>query len=498
MLCPRCDQHRPAKVKGLCDRCYLRAYRQRTARCRECGLNRQGLVRGLCRACHAASPDILKRTLRSLETSGFGWAGPMALRFKRHAVHNGYAACSAVPFVRLFARQVIESRQANPQAFAEHFAAKHRAEVLEGKRHVGQGRALMHFLEDSKLLSREDWTDVSAVGQTRTLIAKAPAPLRLDLERYHAHLEDERRYRAQTHESPRQRASERDLFAQLTCCARWLDTNGLTSWQELTPDRLRAVVRERNPRMPPRLVGGYVWTLRRFLEHLREERRIFKNPLAMMRSPPIANLNQKFAKEAERQRVVELLANSKTAPAARAVGALVVLHGLRGQELARLQRGDYQPRTRQLRLRLRGLILEVDPVTHDAMEAYLSVRPHARRNPAFFVTRRSQKTGQPATNGFFGGHLKRLGINHGYAFRKTLIRDVVRSENPLVAAKLFGLSREQIERYLSLIAPEKLLQFQRNRAVGAPTDVLDGGKDADQPSLPLRRRAPGRWQPFVL
>jgi hypothetical protein len=83
-------------------------------------------------------------------------------------------------------------------------------------------------------------------------------------------------------------------------------------------------------------------------------------------------------------------------------------------------------------------------------------RASAPERAGFFVSNRSEKTGAPATNGFFLPILRKLGVRRPAAHRRSLILDALRKEGPFVTARLFGISRDQIGKHALLLAPERL------------------------------------------
>jgi site-specific recombinase XerC len=330
-----------------------------------------------------------------------------------------------------------------------------------GGRHVGQPRAVIHFLEETGLADREDWDDLACIGQTRSLLATVPAALKPDLEAFQSHLDDERQYRNTTGERCRQRQTDQGYFVMLVFYARWLDAHAFTSWQQLTPERFRAAAETHGPAMPLHTAIHHVYLLKHFMAFLHEEHRIFRNPLAALRRPAIPMMREKLVTATELHRVVQLIADTSLDPLPRAIGALVAMHGLATAELIALRVGDYNARTRRLTVRRRRLSIPIDPVTHEALVAYLAKRYDTRHNPFLFVTRRTWKDGRPATDGFFASQFHRLGIRGGaQAFRRTLLREVLLSENSVVAQRLFAISRGQIDRHSCQLGAEKFWQYQ--------------------------------------
>lgn len=458
--CSICGTGPSVYARGLCRPCYLRSYHRVIRACAACGARGSGHRSGLCRPCFYDSPLALAPSLRRLEAAGYKWACRLVQRFRRHAAGHGYCGTIAVSYSRILARQISDSPARNVRAFAAWVAKTHADMLLGGAKHVGQPRAVVHFLEDAKLISREDWDDLALEGRTRSLLAGAPAAFRPDLEAFQASLDDERQYRRATGEPSRQRGTEHALFVVLVSYARWLDSRGLTSWQQLTPDRFRVAVRNYGPATPRGTVIDHIGRLKRLFAFLHEERRIFRNPLAPLRRPGKPEMRGRLIAAPELRSVVRVISDTRIDPLPRFIGALVALHGLTTAEIVALRVGDYEPRTRRMRLQRRGITLPLDPVTHAALAEYLGTRHEARDNPFLFVTNRTRKDGRPATDGFVGHQLNRLGIRRPYAFRMTLLRDVLLRENSVVAQRLFGMSRRQIDRHLCRVGAEKLWQFQ--------------------------------------
>ncbi len=52
ILCKVCNKQEEHKAKGMCKKCYKKAYRQPTVVCKHCGKTREHKAFGLCGPCH--------------------------------------------------------------------------------------------------------------------------------------------------------------------------------------------------------------------------------------------------------------------------------------------------------------------------------------------------------------------------------------------------------------------------------------------------------------
>lgn len=460
IVCAACGVESDHVARGLCNRCYLRARGPRRGICGRCGRQVRHPHRGLCHACYFASRLPLKLTFSRLEAAGQHWARGFLRRLHAHARRHGYSGFAACKLARAVATTILAAGVTDARAFAAYVVRTRRDKLGRGDRQGASQRALLRFLADARLVRREPWEDLAISGRTRRLITSAPAALRTDLERYLAFLDEERRYRRATGEPVRSRGRDHRIFLVLVRWARWCDAAGLDSWQQLTPERFRALARAHGLAGKPRVVGDHLDELRRLLAFLKSERRLFSNPLASVLVPPKPRLREHVVSPEELRRWLDVLGNPQTDASVRAVGLLVVLHGLTLGELAALHLGDFKPRARLLHLTRRRLTLPVDPLTHDALVAYLRVRPSAPGNSYLFVTTKTEKSGRPASQCFFQERLRRLAIPRSLAPRHALIRDVLAREEPVVAARLFGLSTTHVHRYLCLLGGEKLLRVR--------------------------------------
>jgi len=461
-LCLECPARRPAKILGLCNVCYLRAYRRRVGPCSKCSRPaRDRATRGLCRPCYVESSVWLESSYRRLAKAEVPWARRLVQQFRAQARRQGFASATIKPLVLKLVREILRAGSSDPRAFAARFVASHKETVLAGEHDSGFPRTLIRFFEQKRLVAREDWGDLDAAGKMNAVLLPIPAQLRVGLDLFRRHFDEERRYRSATGEPSRSYASERSIFLILAVYASWLQANGLTSWQQLTPERFRTALRARGDNRPLSQIAADVHTLRSFLAFLVAERQLFRNPLTALRPPKVPRLLRPTADDEEIDAALQRIADPNADVTARAIAALVVLHGLTFGELGRLLVGDYQRRTRTLRLTRRRLWLSLDPITHDALVTYLMIRRAAPKQHALFVTVRTQKSGSRATSTFFAQQLQLLGIRTGgFAFRKRLLLDALRREDSLVAARLFGMSKDQIDRYFCLVAAEKLRAFQ--------------------------------------
>jgi integrase len=120
----------------------------------------------------------------------------------------------------------------------------------------------------------------------------------------------------------------------------------------------------------------------------------------------------------------------------RAIAALVVLHGLSPKEVGDLRVRDYGRRKRVLRVARRSLVLDLDPVTAEAIDAYVRARPVSALNSFLFVSHRTRLGDEPVSNGFVRARLRPLGID-SRATRQRLMRMLAVDDGTVIAARYF-------------------------------------------------------------
>jgi integrase len=293
--------------------------------------------------------------------------------------------------------------------------------------------------------------DLLHKGKTTAAIGRLDGDLRAHLELYRQHLESVRRYRRTTGESGRSRRAEWFLFAYyLVPFGRHLSSGGLSSWQQLTPERFREAVTAWGSKPSTRRL--YLSSLKTFLEFLRSERRLFRNPLATLNLPALAPLAG--ARPQEPGRAIALIGDEAVRPTVRAIVALIALHGLAPAEISALRLSDFRPRGRVVVLRKRGRQIQLDPLTFAAVMAYVDERPATPGNTHLFVTDRSAKSGRA---GHFVSLLRELGFSPR-SLRIGQIQATLAHENAVIVARLFDLSLQQIYRHSRLLGLRQLEQ----------------------------------------
>lgn len=361
-----------------------------------------------------------------------GYSGPTASQHVRHAA----IACAAAACT-------------DRVSFAQSLVRDLRNTSLQGIRPEATAKVLVRYVVHARLARDEAFEELLLQGRISSAIAKLPSSLQAELERYRQHLAVERAYRRRTREAVRSLRTEWVLLAYtLVPFGTHLAAEGLDSWQQLTPDLFRGAVGRW--RLTPSTRIAYLSAVKRFLNFLVADKRIFRNPLSGVRLPRIAPLSG--ARPQDARPALHLIASAETRPTVRAVVALVVLHGLTPSEAAALRLDDFRARSRSIVLRGKRSTIALDPLTYDALTAYVAVRPAAPANNFLFVSDRSAKSGRSA---HFVSLLRELGIA-ARAVRHGQIQTLLERENAAVAAKVFGMSLAQIHKHQRLLGAQKL------------------------------------------
>jgi site-specific recombinase XerC len=384
-------------------------------------------------------------------------------RFFDHLRREGFGAASRYELVRQSVGFVIAGGAIATRAAAvARIEEEYRGLLQSAKRPTRWHKAFIRFLTHHRLVRPTPWHEVAQDGRTDTLIASAPAAFRGELEAFRRDLVAERSYRAANRERRRSLVSEHAGFLALVRCARWLDEHGALGWQQMTAERLRAFTRDCG-RGSSRFYAEKLALLRRFFAVLVGGKRLFRNPLAGVRgSLPIFPIEHATADE-ERAVWLARLQDAEAPAVTRAVGLLIVLHGLWPAEVSDLRLGDLRVRTRSLWLRRSRTSVPLDPITAAALDAYLAERKRTR-NSHFFVSEYSWRLDRPVSNSFIRDRLLQVGVPGAIIARQSLIRDVLDRENPVVAARVLRLSIQRIHVYLRLFGKDKALQPRFVRA----------------------------------
>jgi site-specific recombinase XerC len=373
------------------------------------------------------------------------WALSLLRRFHADARHNGYSGDAAYDKARALMHLVLHASDAtNTATFSDTFVETVRAKLRNRRRASNVDKDLLRFLTRRRLVGRFDWDGLRVVGRMEALLAELPDQLRADLNLYRSHLDDERRYRKSTGERCRLLRTQTYVVTYgLVPFARFLAAEGHTSWQELTPDRMRTAFHRLGG--DPRHLANALAPLKRFFSFLASGRRMFRNPLrAMQATSTTAPLYWPLPDLAF---LLKTVADAQADPILRVVAALVGFHGLRSADVGALRVVDFKRRARELVLRRRRRSIALDPLTFEALVAYLRVRRPAKSNPHLVVSLYSQKSGAAVQ---LGPYLKRLGLS-GLGARQALLHQALERESPIIAATLFDLSIGQINRHLRLV-----------------------------------------------
>ena len=321
-------------------------------------------------------------------------------------------------------------------------------EFLTTRGHLrGVDARLARFLIDNRLSHGADLSVSGYRGLAVSRIDTAPEPFRKGIELVRQAMIDERSYRMRTGERIVSERRIYDVTNQLVGWAIWMDAEGSVSWQQLTPTAFRKRVRELG--IPPGgcSIPSHLGVLQAVLRELFARRLIFFNPLSGFRLPYPKDVLQRPLDDGAIGEWLRLFADDETDPVLRLGGLLVTLHGMSQAELRVLKLRDFDRRRRTLRLVGRGLTLELDPLSFDAIACYLRVRPKATRNEHLLVSARSRMTLGAVSSGFLDRRFHGIGLQTR-AVKQHLIRQLATEDGALVAARYFGTRIEQVRAHL--------------------------------------------------
>jgi len=446
VVCACCGRAARHAALGLCERCYRRALGPRQGICDGCGAERPNLQHGLCHACFYATELPLLASRSALDERGQPWAGDLAVRFHRALRRWGYSGFQAARYSSELGRRLVAGQPDSRAAFCIAEAERLHLHLATQGPLRGLDARLARFLVQARLTGNVNLSVSGFRGLAVAVIAAAPEALRPELALMHEALLSERDYRRRTGEhAPSERSIYR-VVADLDGWARWMAGQHLTSWQQLTPERFRQRMTELGVVGNNGVVRGHIGLLRQFLRELKARRRIFSNPLAGLRAPREPDVRQRPLEDGEFAEWIRRFSDADADPVLRLAGLLAVLHGLSQSEICALQLRDLDRRQRTLRLVRRGLTIQLDPLTLDAVAAYLAVRPDPTGNRHLLVTTHTRLGLAPASCGFIDARFTAAGLKTR-PVRQHLIRQLVAEDGSLVAARYFGLSVDQVSRH---------------------------------------------------
>ena len=447
VVCAGCGRTARHAAMGLCERCYRQVQGPRRGTCEACGADRPNLQHGLCHACFYATELPLLASRSTLGERGQPWAGDLLVRFHRALVRWGYSGFQAARYSTELGRRLVANEPGSRAAFCTDEAQRLNLHLATQGPLRGLDARLARFLVEARLAGGVDLSVSGFRGRAVAIIAAAPEALRPELALMHEALLGERDYRRRTGEhAPSERSIHR-VVAELAGWAGWMAGQGLTSWQQLTPDRFRQRMADLGVVGDNGVVRGHLGLLRQLLRELKARRRIFSNPLAGLRAPRAPDVRQRPLEDGELAEWIRRFSDVGTDPVLRLAGLLAVLHGLSQSELCAVQLRDLDRRQRTLRLVRRGLTIQLDPLTLDAVAAYLAVRPEPTGNRHLFVTTHTRLGLTPASSGFIDARFRSVGLQTR-ALRQHLIRELVAEDGSLIAARYFGMSVEQVSRHM--------------------------------------------------
>lgn len=445
ILCPTCNQVRRAGALGRCEACYRKFKTRLLADCSACGRIVEYRRRGMCLECFHRSPLALQ-VLKDRLVDCQGWASRLLGRFARYLTARGYEPQSAERAMRAFTVELAANADASQSEFCGALGRRLEAHLQTRGRLRAIDLRFAEFLRDKNLARGMQLSADGNVGRTIFLANSAPEAIRADIRFWCEILFDEVAYRKRTGEPS---TSPLKIFHRVRTVAQWgqwLDERGLT-WQQLTPERFRSRLETLRRYRSPGVVKAHLHELNAFMDTLKAHRKLFSNPLRRMRYPRTPGLIDRPFRDGDLTRCLRRLNSPDECPTTRVIGLLAVLHGLRPTEIAALKKAEVDMSRRTLRLVGRGLCLELDPVTLDALSAYVATRPSGR-NRHLIVTSKTRLSLRAASSGFVGSHLAELGIRARQA-RQRFIQQMVISESSLVVSRLFRLSPTSVSKHMS-------------------------------------------------
>ena len=210
------------------------------------------------------------------------------------------------------------------------------------------------------------------------------------IERFGAHLQNERRLSAHTHEN-----YQRELAALVN----WCDRQGLEDWSALDEQHLRLfAARSHAGGLAPRSVQRRVSAIRSFVRFLQRERVIERNPALEVRAPKSERVLPDVVDVDQMNRLLDIRGDDPLTVRDRAIMELFYSSGLRLAELVGLDLASLDLHDRTVRVTGKGKKMRIVPVGRhacDALHAWLAVRGNwaSADQLAVFVGKNGRRVG---------------------------------------------------------------------------------------------------------
>lgn len=275
---------------------------------------------------------------------------------------------------------------------------------------------------------------------------------KLWLQRFEAHLRDERRLSALTVEN---------YLRDLRSIAAYCDDQGIGSWKQLSAAQVRGWAAQLHRRgLSGRSIQRSLSALRSFCRHLIDQRVLQHNPATDVRAPKSPRRLPHSLDADHLQSLLDAPAGDWLSQRDLAVMELMYSSGLRLAELVRLDLTDVDLRTAEARVLGKGSKTRIVPVGRKALEAlraWLPVRAQhcAAAQQALFVNRRGGRLSARGVQQRLRNHALKTGFGarlHPHALRHSFATHVLESSGDLRAVQeLLGhanLSTTQIYTHL--------------------------------------------------
>lgn len=445
VVCSMCSMLRLVGAHGLCNRCYLRG-RVTSRTCTRCSNRVIRLTRTMCWRCFINTDEPWKRAQKRLIEAGLSWASRTSAQFVSYLRRRSYSRASAWGYLSKLTATLLTEPAASEREWLKATAQRLAHHLANHGRLLGLDARLREFIVDVHKSTELQLRTDPMRGMTERVLTGAPEAFVADLRFYHRLMLEEAQYRKANREFVRSPRTHYGIVRRLARWAHWMTTNGLSAWQQLTPEHFRRHLIELGVIAKPTVVADALYELRRFFIELVSHRRMFQNPLTRAAVAPPQALESRAVPIEALQGWLAVLNNEQTSAIQRLVGLLVAFHGLTPKELRGLWVRDADLRRRALRLRSRRLTIDLDPLTFDALKAYVAARP-AAANRHLFVTSKTRLSLTAASSGFIMQHLCALGIR-SRSTRQHLIRAFASQQGTLVAAQYFRVSTNQISKHM--------------------------------------------------
>ncbi len=450
--CPRCGEPgllRPTEG-GVCGWCVRRARprRQPTPRaCRRCGAVREHAAHGLCERCYEADRaglDVwLAGALARLGDRAPWWFTTLGADLARG--HPGRAETH----LRLFAALLAGGTVA-------------RGGLVVGLRTPGRSpgattRLVAESFERAGLGRHLDDAARMAAGRRQRRLDRIPDRLRPGAVAFADHL-----LRGRERSVLHGRGGLADLTIELRLgdlghLARHLAEHGISDWAVVsTADLERFLDLGRS--------GSRLTTLHAFFAFARRRRLVLRDPAVALRRGPSVGFAGRVLTLAEQRALLRRWTDGATPALERLVGLLCLLHAASSAEMRDLRLDAIDLDAGSLRLGHREQPLPLDPLTADAIRAYLDVRgSRPTVNPHLIVTRITRLHEGPCSEYFAARTLRGAGLTPRVV-RQTRLADLAQRTDPRLLAAAFGLTQEAALHYVRDSVDTEEVVFAATRA----------------------------------